>query len=169
MAAHPAGRGLLASKATIDTRSVDFAALATLPEGTLGREYQGFLAARGLEPFGPSEIMPASADIAWLSTRMRQAHDVWHVVTGYDSDVAGELELQAFSYAQTDTPFSLLITVLGTLKARFKSEDRDLQATISARVMAAYRRGRRAADFVPVAWEELWTRPLAEVRQLMGV
>jgi ubiquinone biosynthesis protein COQ4 len=156
----PAGQRLLATRATIDTRSVDFAALARLPEGTLGRTYQAFLAARGLEPFGPPDNVEA-AELRWLTTRMRQAHDVWHVVTGYDSDLVGELELQAFTYAQTRTPFSLLITIAGLLKAH--------RGFVTRRVLAAYRRGQRAADFVAVPWEDLWARPLSQVQEQMGL
>lgn len=38
---------------------------------------------------------------AWFGRRVRDTHDVWHVLTGYDTDPLGEACLSAFSFAQT--------------------------------------------------------------------
>ena len=50
---------------------------------------------------------------AYVIQRLRQTHDLWHVVTGYDTDPASEVALQAFTYAQLRAPGSLVLAALG--------------------------------------------------------
>jgi ubiquinone biosynthesis protein Coq4 len=37
-------------------------------------------------------------DTSYLLLRLRQTHDLWHVVTGFSTNVPGELGLKAFVY-----------------------------------------------------------------------
>jgi ubiquinone biosynthesis protein COQ4 len=156
----PEGRRLLADQPRIDRVHVDFAALERLPDGTLGREYARFLSDNGISP-EPFEALPDVGDerAAYLMLRMRQTHDLWHVLTGYRPDVRGELLLQAFTYAQIRAPSALLIATLGSLRygLRLPGHARDL--------LTAYRRG-KAARFLPTfRWEERWATPVAELRE----
>jgi ubiquinone biosynthesis protein COQ4 len=160
--AHPEGRELLRTRPAIDGEHVDLEALANLPEGTLGRAYGEFLRSRNLTPevfAAPREVR--NEDARYMAQRVRQTHDLWHVVTGYDTHVLGEVELQAFTFAQLGTPFSLLVALFGVSKANA------LSPRIAARVWAAYRRGRRAEPLVWRAWERHFAKPLCEVRQLL--
>ena len=111
------GREMLANLKRIDRDHVDFDALRKLPDGTLGREYTRFLDDHGITP-DAFFALPDVGDlrVARLMLRFRQTHDLWHVLTGYEPDVAGELLLQAFMYAQTRSPGSLLLIVFGTLR-----------------------------------------------------
>ena len=151
----PDGRRILAERPAIDTQHVDFAALEALEDGTLGREYVRFLRANDITP---DAFKPITGDVdpraAYLAQRMRQTHDLWHVITGYTPDVPGEIQLQAFTFAQIHAPSSLLITVLGTL--RYGVTLREVQK--------AHRRGRDARFFGTVRWEERWTEPVARLR-----
>jgi ubiquinone biosynthesis protein COQ4 len=131
---------------------------AKLREGTLGRTYSEFLRSRNLTPevfAAPREVRDEAA--RYVAQRIRQTHDLWHVLTGYDTDVLGEAELQAFTYAQLRTPFSLLVALFGASNANL----------LSPRVWAAYRRGKRAAPLVWRAWERHFATPLPELRQLL--
>ena len=47
----------------------------------------------------PAGAVPPDPRAAYLAQRMRQTHDIWHVLTGYATDVAGEVQLQAFTLA----------------------------------------------------------------------
>ena len=102
----PSGARVLAEEPAIDSAHIDVAALERLPEGTLGREYARFLRDNGLtldvfqRPTGAG-IDPRAA---YLAQRLRQTHDIWHVVTGYQADVPGEVLLQAFTFAQLRGP-----------------------------------------------------------------
>jgi len=157
------GARLLRERPTIDSSAIDFARLRALPASTLGGAYARYLDDKGLDP-DLFQAPPGLPEVpAYVSKRMRQVHDLWHVLTGYDTDVRGEVALQAFSFAQTDAPASLLIT-LGAL-LRFGLRDRSMLPL----ALDGYRRG-RAAEFLPPLWlEEMWERPLDEVRRELGI
>jgi ubiquinone biosynthesis protein COQ4 len=157
------GLALLTERPSIDTAHVDFDRLRALPDGTLGREYVRYLDDNDLDPDlfdAPPGLPPA---IAYLSKRLRQSHDVWHVLTGYQPDVAGEVALQAFTYAQTSAPASGLIAVAGTLRWARRSRG------LVRESIRGYRRGKRAHFLGSIRWENHWERPLADVRRDLNV
>lgn len=154
------GLALLSERPSIDSRSVDFDRLRALPAGSLGGAYARYLDAHGLDP-DLFQAPPGLPEVPrFVAQRIRQTHDVWHVLTGYAPDVAGELCLQGFTYAQLRVPSSLGIALVGTL----------LRAPRAAGdVWDGYLRG-RAATFLPVVrFEDLWERPLEEVRRELGI
>ncbi len=151
------GAALLREQPSIDSAHVDFAALRRLPRTTLGGAYAAYLAENGLDPdvFQAPPGLPSM--VAFVAKRMRQSHDLWHVLTGYRTDVAGEIALQAFSYAQLRMPVSLMISVAGTL--RWAREPR-----IAQMALEGYRRGRDAGWLPVQRWESLWERDLEALR-----
>jgi ubiquinone biosynthesis protein COQ4 len=158
------GQRLYAEDRSIDTRHVDLDALAQLPDGSLGREYARFLAERGFSP----DLFQAPENVAdprasYVMKRLRQTHDLWHVVTGHPTTPAGEVALQAFTYGQVGAPSALLIALAGTVRG---VSDR---RTLPAEVAAAYRAGRRAAPLAAFAWEDHWATPLSELRALLDI
>ena len=78
--------------------AVDVAALHTLPSGTLGRAFADHLAQNGLRIL-PEHAWPGT-DAEYVRAHLLEVHDIWHVLTGFGTQVAGELGLQAFSLAQ---------------------------------------------------------------------
>jgi len=154
------GRRILAEAPTIDSHTVDFEHLRTLPATTLGGAYARYLEDNGLDPdlFQPPPGLPPAP--RFIAQRMRQTHDVWHVLTGYRPDIAGELALQGFTFAQLRMPTSLFIATLGTA-LRAPGEAR--------RVLDGYRRGREAAFLPVIRFEDHWERPLEEVRRELSV
>ena len=158
----PEGRELLQRRPALDVDHIDLDALAALPEGTLGRSYVEFMRARGLTPevFVPPKHV-RDERTRYLSQRLRQTHDLWHVLTGYDTDVFGEVELQAFMFGQLRTPFSLLVAVLGLRKAK------PLTPAIPFKVWKAYQRGRRAAPLAWRIWERDFATPVVQLRSAL--
>ena len=53
---------------------------------------------------------------SFVIQRMRQTHDLWHVVTNAETDPAGEVALQAFYFTQVWAPGSGILAALGMLK-----------------------------------------------------
>jgi ubiquinone biosynthesis protein COQ4 len=163
--ADPAGQKLFAERRAIDSRSVDLDALASLPAGTLGHAYAHFLRSRGFTPevfdAPPAEI--ADPRTRYAIQRVRQTHDLWHVVTGHDTDPAGEIALQAFTFAQLRAPSSLVLAVVGTIRGRAE------HPALPREVVAAFRAGRHAARLATFPWEDHWATPLDEVRAMLGV
>lgn len=157
------GARLLRERPSIDRAHVDFDRLRALPATTLGGAYARYLETNHLDP-DLFQAPPGLPEVpSFIAKRMRQVHDLWHVLTGYDTDVSGEVALQAFTWAQTDSPSSAILAIGGLL--RFGLADRGL----FVRVVDAYRRGRRA-EFLPPLWlEEMWDRPLDELRAELGI
>lgn len=148
----------------IDTRHVDLDALAALPDGTLGREYVRFLRDRGFSP----DIFQAPPNVrdrraSYVMKRIRQTHDLWHLVTGHPTNPAGEIALQAFTYGQLGAPSSLLIAIAGTFRGVRQ------RRSLPREVRDAYRAGRRAAPMAAFLWEDHWATPLEELRALLGI
>lgn len=80
-----------------------------LPEGTVGRAYVDFMEREGLTAQGlvdESDIMSAKGlrdfddDLLWYGNRLRDTHDMFHVLSGYGRDALGEDSLLAFSCSQ---------------------------------------------------------------------
>lgn len=152
-------RRILEEQPRIDRKHVDFEALARLPDRTLGREYTRFLKSNGITP-DAFESAPdiGNERVAYVLLRMRQTHDLWHVLTGYEADVRGELLLQAFTYGQLGAPASALIAIFGSLRyaRQLPHHARDLRV--------AYTRGKATRTLATVRWEDDWATPLEVLR-----
>lgn len=161
--ADPRGQRLYAERRTLDSRTIDLDALAKLPAGTLGHAYAAFMRAHGLSPDvfdgRPAEVRDDRA--AYVIQRMRQTHDLWHVVTNAETDPAGEVALQAFTFAQIRAPSSAILAALGTLRSlRYTRQ-------VVRDVVELYRLGRAAEPLALFPWEDHWATPLCDVRRML--
>lgn len=160
------GARLLEGRPSIFARLRDREALRALPEGSLGRAYVAFMERGGLDAEwlveASSEAGPpnSSGPVGeYLAARMRDAHDLWHVVLGYEGDLLGEAAVLAFTFAQTRSAgIGLLVSA-----ALLRADDPDARSLI----IDAFARGIRAAWFVAAPWESWLDRPLEEVRTVL--
>jgi len=170
--AHPTGSVVLNEKRDILPVLQNRDRLRELPEGTLGREYARFLDREGISPEGlvdaskedETELNFLDARARVLSLRLRDIHDLWHVVTGYQRDLFGEHALLAFSYAQTRNHGIGFIVVMAAI-----SRWREGRREVVPLAWEGYQRGRRAESLVAADWEGLLDKPLAEVRARLNV
>jgi ubiquinone biosynthesis protein COQ4 len=163
--ADPRGQQMYDEHRAIDSHTIDLDALAALPEGTLGHAYAHFLRSRGLTPevFDAPPTEHDDPRAQYVVMRIRQTHDLWHVVTGCNTEPAGEIALQAFSFAQTRAPSTLILALAGTLRGTRE------RRTLPREVLSLYLTGRHAAKLATFPWEDHWATPLAEVRGLLGL
>jgi ubiquinone biosynthesis protein COQ4 len=145
---------------------VDLAALGALPEGTLGRAYADFMRAAGLDP-ASIPTLEARDEHQWFSAHLYETHDVWHVVTGFGPDVAGELGLQAFYFAQLEGPLPVAILAAGMLNTAIAAQG-DATRRLDA-IAHGWRLGRDARPLFGVRWSEHWARPLDAIRRELGL
>lgn len=146
---------------------VDLAKLAKLPEGTLGRVFADAMIRMSLDPKDILVPEVVKSDFDYVRAHLRETHDVWHPVTGFETDVAGELGLQAFYLAQFQAPLSALLLMVGFANTLFYGmEDRDRRMREIAR---GWLIGKRAEPFFGVRWSEMWETPLVEVRRQLRV
>ncbi len=162
------GRRILVEERELLQTLIDEDYLESLPEGSLGRVYLEFrreagITADGLVKASEVEDRMDDVDLQRFRDRMRDAHDLWHVVTGYDTDLVGEGAVLAFSFAQGRNPAIGLIVAAGFLRARGPV------AHARGVIVEGFRRGLTSA-WLPVAdWEALLPRPLDEVRTELGL
>jgi ubiquinone biosynthesis protein Coq4 len=140
---------------------IDLHALAAHPEGTLGRAYGEHMLQNKLDPSAiPS--LPSTTSHEFLRAHLYETHDIWHVATGFQTDVAGELGLQAFYLAQLPTrlaPALLAGGLFNTMLFAWGDRDRRMRAIVRGWLL-----GRRARQLFGVAWADLWSTPLTEIR-----
>lgn len=147
---------------------VDQEALHRLPEGTLGREYAEFMAARGLRHEDLELVENGDErDIDWIRNHLRETHDLWHVVTGFDTDIPGELGLQAFYCAQVKGPLPVLILSMGLLNTLFMAMD-DLDDRMTA-ISHGFQLGKRTKSLFGLDFRAHFERPLADLRRELGL
>jgi len=149
----------------------DRQALAQLPEGSLGRTYFDFMAAENLTADGLVDASEAAerrdipADILLFRDRMRDIHDLTHVITGYGRDPLGELCLLAFNYPQNGHLGLAMIVLMGMTRY-----GRGPQAWAAwAAALEGWRHGRAAAWFPGLDWEALLPEPVASLRQRLNI
>jgi ubiquinone biosynthesis protein Coq4 len=148
------------------TPALDLAQLDTMPEGSLGRAAADFFRAHGLDPGALPRREPTN-DVEWLTAHLYETHDLWHAITGFLPDVAGELGLQAFYASQTVGPFPVAILAAGLLNTLlYAPEGKEARLAAIAR---GWEMGRRAAPFVGVDWTPLLAQPLAAVRAKLAI
>ncbi|MBD2744853.1 Coq4 family protein [Coleofasciculus sp. FACHB-1120] len=140
-------------------------ALLKLPEDSLGFAYASHMRAANLDPefYRKVELID---EWNYLALRMRQTHDIWHTVTGFGTDIAGEIGLQAFSIAQNRSPLAVMLIAgitLNTIKM-----NRDLNPLVRI-IQQGYDLGYQAKPFLGQKWEEAWEKPLADWRAELNV
>jgi len=143
----------------------DLEQLGQLPEGALGRVYADYLRDSGFEAdFYRS--LEVEDDASYFLLRMRQTHDIWHLVAGFNTDVPGELGLKAFELAQTRRPLSAVLLSGGVLSAVFKAPE--TIGPLLEQIAIGYRLGSTAKPFLAQRWEEHWERSLDDWRELLN-
>ncbi|MES2254052.1 MAG: Coq4 family protein [Pseudomonadota bacterium] len=161
------GASILVEKRNLFATLSDSAALAALPAGSLGRTYHRFMASENLSPAGlvaPSQAYRddlVSDEVALFRDRMRDMHDLTHILTGYGRDPLGELCLLAFMYAHTGNLGMALIVLMGFSRVESKAARRA--------VIEAWRHGRKARWFADMDWEAMLPQPLDALRQRFNV
>lgn len=141
--------------------------LMALSSATLGGAYARHMTRRGLRPDYYDAVEPRHR-FHYLRLRVRQTHDIWHVLTGYDTDPLGELGLQGFYFGQVTNGLSALLLAGGIFKCLFTGRYSDLEQYIDV-FCEGYHKGRAAHPLLDVQWEQLWSEPLDGLRQRLGI
>jgi ubiquinone biosynthesis protein Coq4 len=98
-AKHPRGASALRERPRLH---FDLGALSRMPAGSLGRTFADHMRANGLDP-SAIPTMTSNDELEFIRAHLYETHDVWHAVTGFHTDVAGELGLQACSGSRRST------------------------------------------------------------------
>lgn len=145
----------------------DIDQLTAMRPDTLGGAYARHMTQRSLRP-DYYDSVEARHRFHYLRLRVRQTHDIWHVLTGFDTDAVGEVGLQGFYFGQVTNGQSVLILAGGIIKCLFTGRYAELEHFVDA-FCEGYHNGRTAHFLLEVRWEELWPEPLDGLRRRFGI
>ena len=152
----------------------DHAALRKLPAGSLAHVYCDFMEREGLSAQGlvdeldkyrkPEQYFADQVD--WYFRRIRDTHDLMHILSGFGRDALGEQCVLAFSYGQQPALAHLFLGYGGALEIKKR-------VTVKVPVLRAVREAQRMGKVCPRIIEQsildLLARPLEEVRAEFGI
>lgn len=151
----------------------DHARLRAMPAGSVAHAYVDFMEREGLSAAG----LVAEYDrfqqgrrygdlIEWYVNRLRDTHDLLHVLTGYGRDALGEQCVLAFTYGQNPAPGNIFIAYMGGLnmKRTIRSDAPVFKAINEARDL-----GRACPRIAEQSIAALLAEPLLAARQRLGI
>ena len=147
-------------------------ALAACPDGSLGGRLHSLVVDDGFD----LEVLDRDAldlsdlpePLDYLNVRILQCHDVWHLVAGYETTGLHEVAISGFQMAQFGHQYSSMFLGVVLTKVAF-SEPFEGMGFLLDTVLSAYVHGRRTPPLLGVAWEEVWDRPVTEIRSAYGI
>lgn len=145
-----------------------------LPDGTVGRAYVAFMKREGLTAAGlveESEKMFAhherfEDDLEFYGRRLRDTHDLYHVLTGYGRDKLGEICVLAYSHAHQGGFGTEFISFMG---ARDLAKETPEGRLVKAARKEAKKNGKASLSLVCEDIVALMHEPLIAARQRMGI
>ena len=173
MRRRPAGRELLARQPALHQVLSDWDWLRTLPEGSLGRAYLDYCHEVGATQEGMRSYVEEGTssertarlppDERFIQNTLFLSHDLYHIVSGYKTDLVGEICLLAFTAAQLRNTGVFAMMMLGMFSIR-------LPRLAGQRMMIqAFVRALRAEWFVEQDWVERMSQPLEQIQRQLGV
>jgi ubiquinone biosynthesis protein COQ4 len=151
----------------------DVERLKAMPEDSLGAAVADYFITEELSAQGLADASEAafaehgpidrgSDEEALFGRRLRDLHDIFHVVTGYGRDLRGEAAVLAFTVPQTRNPGVAYIVFRVFSRAGWNSE-------MGRLIRTALRRGMQAKWLIDQDWERLLEQPLTQVREELNV
>ena len=152
----------------------DHDGLRKLPAGSLAHVYCDFMEREGLSAQGLVDELDTyrrpdqyfDDQISWYFNRMRDTHDLMHILTGFGRDALGEQCVLAFTYSQQPALAHLFLGYAGAfeIKKRMKSK-----APIFGAVREAQRMGKACPRLVEQPIRDLLAMPIDEVRAKLNI
>ncbi len=167
------GRRILREGRSLHPVLLDFDRLRSLPSGTLGRKYVRFMEANEIDivSFAEASLRHMAREDyanneAWtLANRLRDIHEIVHVISGYGTDLLGEMCEIAFAIREDPRPraarFEIRVNV-----ATFR---RDGYRHAEAAIGQAFQRGRCVSLMVGADWEAMMDWQLDDVRARLAI
>ncbi len=145
--------------------NIDLVQLYRLPSNTFGYAYAAHMLDNGLKPL---QIPSAQDDYTYIALHMTEIHDIWHVVTGSDTSIEGEIQLHAFTAAQLHfARFYLTMLARSLLKTAIdaiEEADQHMDALTRGWMM-----GKQTHPLFGIRWNTLWEMPLEQLRTELNI
>jgi len=168
-----AGKALRASEPYLPDLLDDHVRLRAMPKGSVAHAYVDFMEREGLTAAGLAVEYDRFQRgrrygdlIEWYINRLRDTHDLLHILTGYGRDSLGEQCVLAFTYGQNPAPGNIFIAYMGGLnmKRNIRSD-----APVFKAINEARRSGRGCPRVAEQAIAALMAEPLADARKRLNI
>lgn len=117
MERNPVGRAVLRDRPLISSATIPIETLRAMPCGSLGAGYAAFLDRHNFNPDDRTTVQFVDdPDLAYVMTRYRQVHDLWHVIYALPPSLLGEVALKWLEVVQTGLPMCGLAAIGGGLR-----------------------------------------------------
>lgn len=144
---------------------VDLQQLHKLPENTLGYLYADHMIKNSLTPLQAGN---ADNDHAYLAAHITETHDIWHIVTGCDINITGEIQLEAFYMTQLyASRFWMALLAKNLLKAALFNVE--LSGQYLDALSKGWMMGIQARPLFGIQWNTLWETPLEDIRASLNI
>ena len=147
-------------------------ALAACPDESLGGRLHSLVVDDGFDlevlDRDALDLSDLPAPLDYLNVRILQCHDVWHLVAGYETTGLHEVAISGFQMAQFGHQYSSMFLGMVLTKVAF-TEPFEGMGFLLDTVLSAYTHGRGTPPLLGVAWEEVWDRPVTEIRSAYGI
>ncbi|MEM9506929.1 MAG: Coq4 family protein [Cyanobacteria bacterium P01_E01_bin.35] len=144
---------------------IDLKQLHRLPNSSLGYIYSNHMLQRGFTPTQPKQV---TNDYEFIGAHVSETHDIWHIVTGCDTDIIGEIRLEAFYVKQLRfSRFWLSLLVKNLLKTtiyQIENSEKYLDTITEGWLMAG-----KAKPLFGIQWNQLWHLPLEDIRASLNI
>lgn len=144
----------------------DIEALLQYPEESLGYIYASYIKKANFDPRFYRDIKVEN-DTSYVILRIRQTHDIWHIITGFNTDRLGEIGLKAFELAQTRRNLAVVLVGGSLLTTLIKSPE--LLYDLLEKIVIGYKMGSHSKPLLAQKWEEGWNKPLSEWRKQLEI
>ena len=166
------GEKLRASEPELPSILDDHDSLRKLPKGSVGHAYCDFMESEGLSAAGlveESELSgrPVYDDlIQWYGYRLRDTHDMMHVLTGYGRDALGEQCVLLFTHGQNPSHGHLLLGYAGSFHMMKQVKSK---APVFKAVRQAHKTGVACPSVVGMSIRDLVAMDLEEARAKLNI
>ncbi len=168
------GRARFAERRALAPLLDDHDSFGPLAPNSVGRAYIDFMKREGLSAAGlvaESEInregeVRFDDDLTWFGNRLRDTHDMYHVLSGYGRDALGEAALLAFTHGQQPGRGVIFISFMG-----FRQMRKTLPGSLDLKAVwrEARQNGRAAEKIVDQDILALLHEPLADARTRLNI
>ncbi|XP_004538076.1 ubiquinone biosynthesis protein COQ4 homolog, mitochondrial isoform X2 [Maylandia zebra] len=162
----PEGYAVLTERPRIRLSTLDLTKMASLPDGSFGREYLRFLEDNDVTPDSRADVkFVDNEELAYVMQRYREVHDLLHTLLGMPTNMLGEVAVKWFEATQTGLPMCALGAVLGPLRLNASR----LQSLFTSLGPWALQNGRCARCVLSIFYERRWEQSLEDLRRELNI
>ena len=144
---------------------IDLQELYCLPTNTLGYTYAEHMFKNKLKPLHSGQV---ENDYQFLGAHLTETHDIWHILTGCNTNILGEIRLEAFYVAQLHfSRFWLALLAKNLVKAAIY--DIEISTKYMDAITKGWLMGKQALPLFGIEWNLFWSKPLEDIRTSFNI